>query len=165
MLKKLRDTFKQRHDILLTKKTKEYYKGLNNKDLVELIIAFPNTSENLSKFCLDLLIQREKNQDLEFEIAKGLEMCYQTKSDKIKVFEYLVKEKNILRSSIYQYAKEFMVKRYFDYYLNGSHWNSKNQILKSSILTELEIQQCAKIAMSDYKKHVEDSLRNIEMYT
>lgn len=165
MLKKLRDIFKRQHDNLLTKKTKEYYKGLNNRDLVELILTLPTASENLSKFCAGLLIQRENNQELEYEITKGLEMCYQTKSDKINVFKYLVKEKNILRSSIYEYAKGFMVKRYFDYYLNGSHWNSKNQILKSSILTELEIQKCAKIAMNDYKKYIEDSLRNIEMYT
>ena len=165
MLKKLRNIFKKQQNNLLTKKTKDYYKGLNNKELVESLLAFPSANENLSKFCTGLLIHRENNQELEYEITKGLELSFQTKSDKINLFEYLIKEKNILRSSIYEYAKEFMVKRYFDYYQNGSHWNSKNYILKSSILTENEIQKCAKIAMNNYKKYIDDSLRNIEMYT
>ena len=165
MIKKLIDIFKREKKNSLTTKTKEYYKSLSNKNLVEQIINLPNSKEKQIKFCTGILIKRKKNQDLEFEITKGLEICHQIESNRIKIFKYLIEEKNILNSNIHKYAKNFMEDRYLKYFMKGSHWNSKNQLLKSTILTDFEIKQCAQTAIKNYKKYIEDSTKNIDLYT
>ena len=161
MFEKLINVFKQKKSNSLSMNTKEYYKSLTNKDLVKHIIELPRTSENLIKYSTGILIIREKTPDLEFEITVGLEYCFQNKSDKLKIFEYLVKEKNILYSNIHKYAKNNMVNRYYDFFSKGSHWNPQNKMLKSSILTDFEIRDCAQIAMEKYKKYIDDSNRGL----
>ena len=165
MIKKLIDIFKREKKNSLTTKTKEYYKSLSNKNLVEQIINLPNSKEKQIKFCTGILIKRDKNQDLEFEITKGLEICHQIESNKIKVFKYLIDEKNIIYSNIHKYAKKFMEDRYLKYFKKGYHWNSKNQLLKSSILTDFEIKQCAQTAIKSYRKYIDDSTKNVDLYT
>jgi hypothetical protein len=161
MFEKLINVFKQKNRNSLSMNKKEYYRSLTNKDLVKQIIFLPKTSENIIKFIVGILITREKTPDLEFEMTVGLESCFQNNSDKFKIFEYLVKEKNILYSNIHKYAKNYMIDRYYDFFSKGSHWNPKNKMLKSSILTDFEIKDCAKIAMKKYKKYIEDSNRGL----
>ena len=114
------------------------------------------------KYLTGLLIKRTKTKEFEFEITRGLETCFQSKSNKVKTFEYIIEAKTILTSTLHKNGRIIMINNYEKYLENCSHWDSEIEIINSYTLNKHEVINCLNIAIENYKKRIDDFTKGEE---